>query len=57
MGTMMSAQHVQQFTILFKKFQNLEFVDHIWNHYKNCIQKSANMPGIGSLICEIDDKI
>ena len=29
----------------------------IWNHHKKCIQISTNMPGIGSLICEIDVNI
>ena len=29
----------------------------IWNPYEKCIQKSPNMPGIGSLIREIDVKI
>ena len=28
----------------------------IWNHHEKCIQKSINMPGIGSLIREIDVK-
>jgi len=27
---------------------------YIWNPYEKCIQKSPNMPGIGSLIREID---
>ena len=35
----------------------MEFHDHIWNYHKKCIQKSTNMPGIGSLICEIDVKM
>ena len=26
----------------------------IWNHHEKYIQKSTNMPGIGSLIREID---
>ena len=35
----------------------LEFHDHIWNHHEKLFQKSTNMPGIGSLIREIDVKI
>ena len=35
----------------------LEFCYYIWNPYEKCIQKSPNMRGIGSLICEIDIKI
>ena len=31
----------------------LEFGDH----YEKCIQKSTNMPGIRSLICEMDVKM
>ena len=29
----------------------------IWNHHETCIQISANIPGIGSLIREIDVKM
>ena len=32
----------------------MEFHEHIWNHHEKYIQKSTNMPGIGSLIREID---
>ena len=35
----------------------MEFHDHIWNHNEKYIQISTNMPGIGSLICEIAAKI
>ena len=35
----------------------MEFGDYIWNHHEKCIQKSTNMPGIGSLIREIDVKM
>ena len=35
----------------------MEFGYYIWNPYEKCIQKSPNMPGIGSLIREIDVKI
>ena len=35
----------------------LEFHEHIWNHHKKSIQKSTNMPGIGSIICEIGVQI
>ena len=34
-----------------------EIDEHIWNHHEKCIQKSTNMPGIGSLIREIAVKI
>ena len=34
----------------------LESHDHIWNHHEKCIQINTNMPGIGSLICEIHIK-
>ena len=33
------------------------FVTIIWNHYVKYLQISTNMPGIGSLIREIDVKI
>ena len=39
---------------IFKNVNILEFHDHIWNHHEKCIQKSTNMPIIGSLIREID---
>ena len=29
------------------------FNDHIWNHHKNYIEMSTNMPGIGSANREI----
>ena len=35
----------------------MEFHDHIWNRHEKCIQTSANMPAIGSLIREIDVKM
>ena len=35
----------------------LEFHDHIRNHHEKCIEISTNMPGIGSLIHEIDVNI
>ena len=40
-----------------KNVRVLEFHDHIWNHHEICIQISTNMPGIGSLNCEIDVNI
>ena len=40
-----------------KNYNILEFHDHIWNHHEKYIQKNANMPGIGSLIREIDVKM
>ena len=47
----------QQIHKTFKNDNILEFHDYIWNHHEKCIQKSTNMPGIGSLIREIDVKI
>ena len=49
-------QH-QNVTNFVKNVNILEFGSYIWNHYEKCIQKSPNMPGIGSLIREIDVKI
>ena len=40
-----------------KNIKILEFGHYIWNHCEKCIQISTNMPGIGSLICEIYVKI
>ena len=34
----------------------MEFHEHIWNHREKYIQKSTNMPGICTLIREIDVK-
>ena len=39
---------------MFKTVNILEFHDRSWNHYEKCIKKSTNVPGIGSLIREID---
>ena len=44
-------------TKMVKKVKIVEFHDHIWNHHEKCIQISTNMPGSGSLICEIHVKI
>ena len=44
-------------TNLVKNVKIVEFHDHIWNHHEKCIQKSTNMPGIGSIIREIAVKI
>ena len=41
---------------MLKNINILEVDEHIWNHHENCIQKSTNMPGNGSLIREIDVK-
>ena len=38
----------------FRNINSLEFHEHNWNHHDKCIQKSTNMPGIGSLIREIE---
>ena len=50
-------RQVKNVTNLFKKVNILEFHDHIWNHHDKCVQQSTNMPGIGSVIHEIDIKI
>ena len=46
----------------FDKFERkndniLEFHDHIWKHHEKCIQKSTNMPGTGSIFCEMGFEI
>ena len=41
--------------LFFKTVNILKFHEHIWNHHGKCIQMSTNMPGIGSLISEIDE--
>ena len=53
----MSRRQDQNVTNLVKNVNVLEFGYYIWNPYEKWIQKSPNMPGIGSLICEIDVKI
>ena len=40
-------------TIFFLNVRIVKCHDHIWNHNEKRIQISTNMPGIGSLICEI----
>ena len=47
-------RQVKNVTNFVKNVDILEFHDHIWNDREKCIQTSTNMPGIGSLICEID---
>ena len=42
---------------MFKNVKILEFSDDIWNQYEKCIQISTNMPGIGSLVREIQVKV
>ena len=42
----------QNVTNVVKNVNILEFGYYIWNPYEKCIQKSPNMPGIGSLIHE-----
>ena len=39
------------------KIEIIELHYNIWYRHGKCIQISTNMPGIGSLICEIDIKI
>ena len=47
----------QNLTNLVKKVKNAEFHYHIWYRNDKCIQQSANIPGIGSLIREINVNI
>ena len=35
----------------------VKFHCHIWNHRDKCVQLSTNMPGIGSVMCEMDLKL
>ena len=44
---------IQNFPQKLKYVKILEFWDYIWSHHEKCIQLSTNLPGIGSLICEI----
>ena len=53
----MSRRQDQNVTNLVKNVNILEFGYYIWNPYEKCIQKSPNMPGIGSLIRDIDINI
>ena len=39
---------------MFKNVKIFEFHDYIQNHNEKCIHISTNMPGIGSLVPEID---
>ena len=50
-------RQVKNLTHFVKNVKIVEFHDHIWNHHEKCIQQSTNMPGIGSLIREIDIKM
>ena len=53
----MSRRQDQNLTNFVKNVNILEYGYYICNPYEKCIQKSPNMPGIGSLICEIDVNI
>ena len=53
----MSRRQYQNVTNFVKNVNILEFGHYIWNPYEKYIQKSSNMPGIGSLIRELDVKI
>ena len=45
----------QHFTKFFKNVKIIEFQYHIiWNHHEKCMEKSTNMPNIGSVMIEID---
>ena len=50
-------RHVKKLTHFVQNVKIVEFHDHIWNHHEKYIQTSTNMPGIGSIIREIDAKI
>ena len=52
-----SRRQEQNVTNFVKNVNILELGYCILNPYEKCIQKSPNMPGIGSLICEIDVNI
>ena len=52
-----SADDVINLTNCVKYIKIVEFHDHIWDHHEKCFQMSTNMPGIGSLIREIDANI
>ena len=41
-------RQVKTLTKFVKNVEIVEFHDHIWSHHEKCIQKSTNMPGIGS---------
>ena len=53
----MSRRQDKNVTNFVKNVNIQEFGYYIWNPYEKCIQRSPNMPGIGSLIREIDIKI
>ena len=53
----MNRRQVQNVTNFVKNVNILEFGYYNWNPYEKYIQKSQNMPGIGSLIREIDVNI
>ena len=50
-------RQVIHLTNFVKNVNIAEFHGHIWNHHDKCIQQGTNMPGIGSLIREIDINI
>ena len=54
-----STRQVKILTKFVKNVKIVEFHDHkiIWSHHEKCIQKSTNMPGVGSLIREIDNNV
>ena len=41
-------RQVKHFPNFVQNFKIVEFHDHIWNQHEKYIQKSTNMPGIGS---------
>ena len=50
-------RQVNKLTHFVNKFTILEFHDHIWSHHVKYIERSTNIPVIGSLILEIAVKI
>ena len=47
-------RQIQKITNLKNNVNIVKLHEYIWNHHEKCIQKSTNMPGIGSIIREID---
>ena len=56
-STDVSRRQYQNVTHFVKNVNIVEFGYFIWNPYEKCIQKSPNMPGIGSLLSEIAVKM
>ena len=46
-------RHNNNLTHFVKNAKIVEFHNHIWDHREKYIEISTNMPGVGSLICEL----